>query len=245
MRLDKAGDVAAAARILDHALELGITSFHCSSEYETFPLFREAWGRRRKRIPTAVIAKVAVPHFGESRFSASLFREKIDFYLDALSLERLDVVQWLLRYDLKQEDARRRILAESAEEVSALIADLRKSGKIGALVSFPYTAGVAEAVLQMDFCDGLAVYVNPLEREMDLMLDIASSLGKAAVAIRPYAAGRVFTEAKLEPSDALDHVFSYPAVVSAVVSASSTEHLDVLGRYASSAPVDGGNDVSL
>jgi aryl-alcohol dehydrogenase-like predicted oxidoreductase len=245
MRLDKAGDAAAAARILDHALELGITSFHCSSEYETFPLFQQAWRRRRNQGRTEVIAKVAVPHFGESRFSSSLFREKIDFYLDALSIERLDVVQWLLRYDLKQEDARRHILAESAEEISALAADLRKSGKIGALVSFPYTVGVAQDVLPMDFCDGLAVYVNPLEREMDSMLDAAHSLGKAAIAIRPYAAGRVFTEAKLEPTDALDHVFGFPAVVSAVVSASSAEHLDVLGRYASSAPVDGGSDVPL
>jgi aryl-alcohol dehydrogenase-like predicted oxidoreductase len=245
MRLDKAGDVAGAARILDHALELGITSFHCSSEYETFPLFREAWARRRNRASAQVIAKLAVPHFGESGFCAARFREKVDSYLNALSLERIDVVQWLLRYDLKQESARRRILAESADEISAVVADLRKSGKIGALVSFPYTAGVAEAVLRMDFCDGLAVYVNPLEREMDPVLETAASLGKAAIAIRPYAAGRVFSEAKLEPSDALDHVFSFPAVVSAVVSASSKEHLEILGRFTSSTPGDGGNDVSL
>lgn len=245
MRLDKAGDADEVARLIDHAAGLGITSLHCSSEYETFPLFREAWARRGSRAPAQVIAKVGIPHFGEPRFSAARFREKVDFYLAELSLERIDVVQWLLRYDLSQEDARRRILDESAGEIAAVAADLKGSGKIGALVSFPYTLGVAQAVLKMDYCDGLALYVNPLEREMDPMLERAAALDKPVIAIRPFAAGRIFSETKLEPSDALDHVFGFPAVVSAVVSASSREHLDLLGRYASPAPVDGGTDVAL
>lgn len=245
MRLNGAGDVAGAARIIDHALELGITSFHCSSEYETFPLFEEAWSRRQNRGSASIIAKVAVPHFGEPRFCAKTFREKIDFYLKALSLERLDVVQWLLRYELREEAARQRILAESEEEISALVADLKRSGKIAALVSFPYTQGIAEAVLRMDYCDGLAVYVNPLEREMDPLIQSAGTLGKGVVAIRPYAAGRVFSETELAPSDALDHVFSFPAVVTAVVSASSKAHLDLLGRYESSNPLSGRHDVPL
>lgn len=245
MRLNGAGDVAGAARLIDHALDLGITSFHCSSEYETFPLFEEAWRRRRNRGAASVIAKVAVPHFGEPRFCARTFREKVDFYLKALSLERLEVVQWLLRYELREEAARQRILTESEEEISALVEELKRSGKIAALVSFPYTQGIAEAVLGMDFCDGLAVYVNPLEREMDSMIQSADSLGKGVVAIRPYAAGRVFSETGLSPSEALEHVFSFPAVVSAVVSASSKEHLDLLRQYESSHPLSGRFDVSL
>lgn len=245
MRLNGAGDVAGAARIIDHALELGITSFHCSSEYETFPLFEQAWSRRQNRAAGSVIAKVGVPHFGEPRFCARTFREKVDSYLKSLSLERLEVVQWLLRYELREETARQRILAESEEEISALVADLKRSGKIAALVSFPYTQGIAEAVLQMDFCDGLAVYVNPLEREMDAVIQSAAPLGKGVVAIRPYAAGRIFSETELAPSDALDHVFSFPAIVSAVVSASSTEHLDLLWQYESSHPLNGRHDVSI
>jgi aryl-alcohol dehydrogenase-like predicted oxidoreductase len=245
MRLNGAGDVAGAARIIDHALELGITSFHCSSEYETFPLFEQAWSRRQSRDAGSVIAKVGVPHFGEPRFSARAFREKVDSYLKSLSIERLEVVQWLLRYDLRDEDGRQRILAESEEEISALVADLKRSGKIAALVSFPYTQGIADAVLQMDFCDGLALYVNPLEREMDEAIHSAARLGKGVLAIRPYAAGRVFSETDLAPSDALDHVFGFPAVLSAVVSASSAGHLDTLHRYASSHPLNGRHDVSL
>lgn len=245
MRLNGAGDVAGAARIIDHALELGITSFHCSSEYETFPLFEQAWKRRQNRSAASVIAKIGVPHFGEPRFCARTFREKVDSYLKLLSIERLEVVQWLLRHDLRDETGRQRILAESEEEISALVADLKRAGKIAAFVSFPYTQGIAEAVLRMDYCDGLAVYVNPLEREMDSMIHKAAALGKGVVAIRPYAAGRIFSETQLAPSDALDHVFGFPAVVSCVVSASSTEHLDLLGQYESSHPLNGRHDVSL
>ena len=97
----------------------------------------------------------------------------------------------------------------------------------------------------MDYCDGLAVYVNPLEREMDAVIESAASLGKGVVAIRPYAAGRIFSETDLAPSDALDHVFGFPAVVSAVVSASSTENLDLLRQYESSHSLNGRPDVSV
>ena len=245
MRLDRAGDVAAAARIIDHALDVGITSFHCSSEYETFPLFEQAWKRRRNRSAASVIAKVGIPHFGESRFCARTFREKVDSYLKSLSLERLEVVQWLLRHDLRDETGRQRILAESEEEISALVADLKRAGKIAAFVSFPYTQGIAEAVLRMEHCDGLAVYVNPLEHEMDSAIESAAALGKGVVAIRPYAAGRIFSETELAASDALDHVFSFPAVVSAVVSASSIEHLELLRQYQSSHPLNGRHHVSV
>ena len=228
MRLSKAGDAAEAAELLHQAIDLRITSFHCSSEYETFPLFREAWRLTTNRRQATMIAKVAVPHFGEDRFSVAAFRQKIDLYLDALSLERLDVVQWLLRHDLKQEEARLRILQEAAEEISGVIDALKREGKIGSCVGFPYTAPVAERLLDQNYCDGLAVYVNPLEREMDRFVEAAAQRSKAVIAIRPFAAGRLFTETALSAGDALAHVFQFPAVATAVVSASSRQHLDAL-----------------
>jgi len=231
MRLSKAGDAAAATDLLHDALEMGISSFHCSSEYETFPLFREAWGLVPNRNHATMIAKVAVPHFGEDRFSAAAFRQKVDFYLGALSLERLDIVQWLLRYDLKQEEARLRILQEARDEISGVVEELKREGKIGGCVGFPYTAPIAEVLLDEDYCDGLALYVNPLEREMDRFVEAAASKGKAVIAIRPFAAGRLFTESALSADDALTHVFQFPAVVTAVVSASSRQHLDALRPY--------------
>jgi aryl-alcohol dehydrogenase-like predicted oxidoreductase len=245
MRLAGAGDVAAAAGLIRHAASLGISSFHCSSEYESFPLFKEAW--RQAALPrrdVQIIAKVASPHFGEDRFSADAFRAKVDAYLRALAAERLDVVQWLLRFDLKQEGARLRILHDSTDELGATVEALKREGKIGSLVGFPYTSGVAEALIEAPYCDGLALYVNPIERDMDPFVHACSEAGKSVIAIRPYAAGRLFTETQLTSGDALRHVFSLPAVVTAVISASSREHLEAVRPY-SGADAEAGACVAL
>lgn len=233
MRLSRAGDAAAASALIDQAADAGLTSLHCSSEYDTFPLFAEAWKRRsaEARRRSTLMAKVAAPHFGEDSFSAATVRAKIDFYLQILEVERLDVVQWLLRYDLKQEDARIRIFEEAEEEGAAAAAELKRAGKIGSFISFPYTTGIGERAIRADFCDGLALYVNPLEREMDPLIASAAEHGKPIVAIRPFAAGRLFSETELGAEDAFAHVFGFPAVVSAVVSVSCPEHLDALRPF--------------
>lgn len=237
MRLSAAGDASAATGLIEHVLASGVTSFHCSLEYETFPLFRDAWRQvpSSARAGATIVGKVASPHFGEDRFSAAAFRGKIEAYCEALSIERLDVVQWLLRYDLKQEEARLRIMAESAQEVAATVAELKREGRIGAFVGFPYTAAVGEELLAAEHCDGLALYVNPLERDMDHLVTAASDTGKSVLAIRPLAAGRLFAETQLTAADALDHVFGFPAVATAVVSVSSRRHLDQLTAHAAAA----------
>jgi aryl-alcohol dehydrogenase-like predicted oxidoreductase len=230
MRLSSAGDVQAAADLIDYASDAGLTSLHCSSEYESFPLFVAAWNSRSPsaRLGSSLMTKVASPHFGEDRFSATALRSKVDDYLQKLTVERLDVVQWLLRFDLKQEDARLRIFEEGAAEIAGVAAELKQAGKIGSFVSFPYTKGVGEAALRASFCDGLALYVNPLEREMDDLLMSAETVGKPVVAIRPFAAGRLFSETGLGVDDAVRHVFAFPAVTSAIVSVSSRRHVDAL-----------------
>ncbi|HEX8384145.1 MAG TPA: aldo/keto reductase [Sphingomonas sp.] len=222
-------DDTAAADLLAHARDIGIRGFHCSAEYATFPLFAAAWARAGlARADATLIAKVASPHFGEDRFSATRFREKIEAYLQALDVERLDVVQWLLRHDLKAEEARLRILREAEGEIASVVDALRAEGKIGGFIGFPYTRPVADALVAADWCDGVAVYLNPVERGMDAVVAACADRGKAVVAIRPFAAGRVFAETSLTADDALRHVFDFPAVATAVVSASSRAHLDVL-----------------
>ena len=230
MRLDRVGDAAAAGQLIGRARDLGISSLHCSSEYETFPLFREALAAAGTKAGS-VVAKVATPHFGEDSFSGGRFRDKVEAYLSALRIERLDVVQWLLRSDLKQEERRLRILDDAEQEIAATVEALKREGKIGALVSFPYTASLADRVIDRPWCDGLAVYVNPLERELDAQIIRAGEAGKRIIAIRPYAAGRLFSETSLGVDDALAHVFGFDGVASTVVSVSSDAHLDALRAW--------------
>lgn len=230
MRLDRAGDEAASAALLSEAFGAGISSLHVSSEYETYPLFRDAWARARPGAPGEItfIAKVASPHFGEEAFDAAQFRRKVESYLQELKIEKLDVVQWLLRHDLGREEGRQRIARECSSDVARVVEDLTREGKIGALVAFPYTNGVAELIVAEEYCQGLAVYVNPLEHEMDRWLTRASSLGKDVVAIRPFAAGRLFSETALTTKDALDYVFGFEAVCTAVVSFSRSAHIEAV-----------------
>lgn len=229
MRLPDADPVA----LLEQAFARGITSFHCSAEYASFATFAQAWQRAGLgRRGATLIAKVAAPHYGDDSFDPATLCAKVDATLQALAVERIDVLQWLLRYDLRQEDARLAILAQAADALTEVVATLKRAGKIGAFVGFPYTIRVADGLIAADYCDGLALYVNPLEREMDDVVARCGAAGKPVVAIRPFAAGRVFTETSATAADALDHVFAYAPVATAVVSASSATHLDALAPYA-------------
>jgi aryl-alcohol dehydrogenase-like predicted oxidoreductase len=227
MRLDRAEDQAG---LLAHAFQLGITSLHCSSEYETYSAFCDAFREVRSgsRDDLAVIAKVAAPHFGENRFSPAQFRGKVHYYLDTLGIDRLDVVQWLLRYDLAQEEARGRIFDEAASELTNVISDLKAEGLIGACVGFPYSREIARRLVGAEFIDGLAVYVNALEHEMDDFVAAAAVSAKSTVAIRPFCAGAVFADAGLSYCEALDYVFGLPGIATTIVSASSPTHLEQL-----------------
>ena len=232
MRLDGAGGETEAARLLSRARDLGVRSFHCSAEYPTFALFAAAWDRAGLAGTEAtLVCKIASPHFGEDRFSAATVRAKIDNYCSALGVERVDTVQWLLRHDLNAEEARGRILADAADEIGELVSALKQEGRIGAFVGFPYSRPIADALVAAPWCDGLALYVNALEREMDPVVMACAHAAKPVIAIRPYAAGRVFVEAGLSAQAALEHAFGFPAVATVVVSCSSEAHLTVLLPY--------------
>lgn len=240
--------VAEGVALLSRLIDAGVTSLHVSSEYESFPHFAEIFrALRAERDLSAlqVIAKAASPHFGEEAFDARQFEAKIDYYLETLGIDAVDVAQWLLRFDLKQPDARERILERDAEAVSRCAEQLRAVGKIRALVSFPYTEGVALRALALPECDGLALYVNPFEPELASLLDRAEAASKSVIAIRPLAAGRVAGDAAEdiallkqvtgEDADdadsrvgaALRYALAHPAVVTTVVSLNSIAQADV------------------
>ena len=226
MRLDRVGGVTKAAALIRDAVESAVTSFHASQEYATWPLFVEAWREANvDREGVQLIAKVGVPHFGEDAFDAAAFTTKIDGYRTALGMERVDVVQWLLRHDLKQEAARLAIFERDAGVVSETVESLKAAGWMHSLISFPYTTGMASKALKMDQCDGLAVYCNAFELEMVDEMDTAGQRGKSIVAIRPFAAGRLFAETNITVAEALALPLSHPAVATVVTSISSLARL--------------------
>jgi aryl-alcohol dehydrogenase-like predicted oxidoreductase len=226
MGLKRAGDVQAASRLLSRALDRGVTTFHVSQEYESWPLFVEAWTALGVKEHVNFIAKVASPHFGETAFSPTVFQNKIETYCRALRIPRLDVVQWLLRLDLKQEERRLEAFERDGSTVGETVVALKDSGEIGCLVSFPYTRGIAQQALAAPWCSGLALYLNPLELEMVDLLDQAADAGKAVIAIRPFGAGRVLNETGWTAEQAISFALAHPAVTTVVAGLSSTDRLE-------------------
>ncbi|MBX3154679.1 MAG: hypothetical protein KF773_01680 [Deltaproteobacteria bacterium] len=215
------GDEAWLA-LFDEARELGVTTLHSSSEYESHPRFVALLRRWR---PSGVqhIVKLAEPHFGDVAFDRARLVAKVDAYLAELGAERLDVVQWMWRGDLKDEPGRLAGLDAQAGALAEAFAALRAAGKIGAVAPFPYTPGFADAAIEAGCFDGLAVYLNPLEREMLPQIERCAARGLGVVAIRPLCAGKALATAS--PATCVRGVLSERGVASAVVTYSSAAHL--------------------
>lgn len=230
MRLhERAQDDAAWEALLRASIERGVTTLHSSSEYESHPRFCGLVARLRG-LPIQHVVKLADPHFGEAGFDARRFEDRLDAYLAQLGADRIDVVQWMWRGDLKDEPGRLAGLAREQGAIRAAFDALRGKGKLGAVAPFPYTAAFADLVIGTDargpLCEGLAVYLNPLERELLPQVRAAARAGMGIVAIRPLAAGRAI--AGTPAAACVREVLAEPGVATAVVTYSSRAHLDEL-----------------
>ena len=233
---------AAWEALLREAHERGVTTLHSSSEYESYPRFCGLVARLGG-LPVQHVVKLADPHFGEAGFDAARLEARLDAYLAQLGAERIDVVQWMRRGDLKVEPGRLAHFARELPAIRAAFDALRARGKLGAVAPFPYTAAFADLVIGgasggdgAPLCEGLAVYLNPVEHELLPQIRAAARAGMSVVAIRPLAAGRALAAgeaaapAALVPSAAacVREVLAEPGVATAVVTFSSRAHLDEL-----------------
>lgn len=226
MRLEPARfDRAAAARVLIAALDRGITTIHCSSEYATFEHYCTALADARKARPAIAIThvvKLATPHYHEDAISPAAFETKLAMYRDKLGADCIDIVQWMLRYDLKDEPGRRAIYARDKDMLADCVATLKARGWMRACVGFPYTVGFAQDFAADDWHDGFALYVNANETEYLPIAVAGLAKRKATLAIRPLAAGALGADA----TAAVRFALAQPGVAGAVISANSEAHLD-------------------
>ena len=208
--------------LLVESIDAGITTCHSSDEYESFSLFCSVLDQlRRDGMASRLqhIVKLAEPHFGKNDFDEKRLRQRVEGYLTWLGVARLDVVQWMWRGDLTREQDRLSGFTAQRDSIREAFALLRREGKVGAVLPFPYTLAFAEKVRSEESFDGLTVYLNPLE------VDHVPFLGwKATVALRPLAAGRVL-EAGYKPATAIAWALAHPGVSTTVVSYSSAAHL--------------------
>jgi diketogulonate reductase-like aldo/keto reductase len=204
----------------------GVTAAHSSSEYESFELFCRAVRRARRTYGVELlhVVKLANPHFGEDGFDPQRLESQVDSYRERLEVERIDCIQWMWRVEQGQEVARLERFPRAKSEIAGAMRSLQRAGKIRAVGCFPYTPDFADLVLQEAWMDYLVVYRSPWDREYDRQLDAAHALRKQVIALRPFAAGKVFSEHRTA-REALDYCFSHPAVRSAVATFSTPAHL--------------------
>ena len=247
MRLDSSKvELSETVKLIDYLYAHGVNTFHSSHEYETDAFFCRVMEQFRQQHPSAEIkhiAKIGVPHFGESEFSSAKLVSLIENRLQALNTERIDLMQWLVRHQPNEDKYRLPILAACQSELQTTWAKLQQEGKVGALASFPYSVPFAEAVLQFPLCQGLITYLNLLELEMTPLLEQMLERGQGYVAIRPLCGGLITTSVAqannteikaiaaaldISLSDitklAIQFPLLHPAVASVMVSVSSIKH---------------------
>ena len=245
MRIDERfTDSGRVQSLLEEAFALGVDTLHSSDEYSSFALFRSASAAAARAIGTEPrhVVKLAEPAFGESRFDASRFAQRIRMYVAALSVTRLAVVQWMIRADTSRPAQRLDILHRDAAAIGTVVEELRAEGLLEALVVFPYSSGDVNPTLAKDWCDGIAVYLNPCETEYVPAVQSAHSCRKGAIGIRPFAAGRAVGAARgtsvpnpftSPAAQCIGWPLLHPAVATVVASISTTEHLKEAVRFAS------------
>ena len=232
-------DLASATALVLDLFERGVTSFHVSQEYESYPLACAALRALRRARPGAeieIVSKIPVPHFSEDRFDPARAMALIEADRQALGAERIDVVQWMIRHTPNDDAPRLAILARDGEIARDTWNQLRADGRIGALAVFPYSDAMLRASLALTWVDGLVTYLNPLELDAAPYLDRLAAEGRGFMAIRPLLAGKVLEDAPFwnaldvapqdRPAFAIAFSLMHPAVASTILTASSPVRLD-------------------
>ncbi|MEM7093782.1 MAG: aldo/keto reductase [Actinomycetota bacterium] len=243
------GDRSANATLLSEMHDIGITTHHSSSEYDSYESYCDLVRRLRTEGRTIEhIVKLACPSFDESGFDPEVLRDRVEAELYALDTERLDVVQWMVRGDAAGDGDTKRAFARAyGAMVDGAFGGLIQAGKVGAVALFPYVQPPVEALLELDAVTGLCGYLNLLEREL---CELAGQ-GYPTIALRPLAAGLLGAQAAPEvpppleprrarradvldelgiealalPAAALRYPLSFDAVASQVVSISTSARL--------------------
>lgn len=214
--------------LLGQLHDLGITTFHSSSEYESFPMYCEALSLFHKRFPEKKIkhiVKLAEPHFHIHEFSEELMVQKVAEYLEKLQTKSLHCVQWMWRGTISEPAQRLSNFNKEYPKIEAAVAKLKTQGLIENFHCFPYDIEFAKAAIQKSAIDGLVVYRNKMETENDEVLQMAVDSGKHNYIIRPLFGGEALKLEHETPRSLLQFALDFPNIDGAVLSISAYEKI--------------------
>lgn len=241
-----------AVALLDYLYDKGIDTYHTSHEYDTHGYFCDTFRQFKEKNPgtqTFHIVKLACPHFEEIDFSLCRLERHIDGQLKALSIEQIDIVQWLFRQKNNIDEIRIPALKDSAQSISESLTKLVQSGKVRSFASFPYTTTFADTLNQYNIVDGFVDYLNIKERSWSKKLQESTMKDQGFIAIRPLMAGKVLdsdtNKNNLFPVDlqimiekyglahgALCYPLMHPKVTSIILSISTVSQANTAAKVA-------------
>lgn len=181
----KAGEAAMRA-----ALDAGVNFLHSSYEYDTRWMMERVLRNHPKRHDVHHVIKVPVPDFKDGgRFDAAKFRRRVEEALKDLHAERIAVLQWMWRSEPNEDKLRLPMLPAILDDVWETFGKMKAEGKVGHLMTFPYTVPCAKAAMETGRFAGIIAYYNPIEMEMAELFPDLDLRDMGFLSIRPLYEG--------------------------------------------------------
>lgn len=224
---DKGLSINQVQTLIEQSFEAGIDTHHSSFEYNSYDLYRSALEKTSVKSAIKHIVKLSSPHFDEKEFSSNKMVDHIERELNALNVECLDVIQWLVRSSPINDQDRIRILANQKNIIQETFSKLKKEGKIKSVFSFPYSIPFAKEVIEIEEVDGIISYLNKNEIEYQHFAQT-----QPFIAIRPFNAGELVSKENRDTDvqDCLSFVRNHNNVISQIVSINNLNHLHTISR---------------
>lgn len=166
-REQKDNDVSrAGARALRAALDAGVNFLHSSYEYGTRWMMTDVLRDHPKRAAIHHVIKLPVPDWDDGGFDEAKFRMRVEEALSELLTDRIAVLQWMWRTRPNDDEHRLPLLSAIIDDVVAAFEKMRDEGKVGYLMTLPYTVPAARAALDTGKFSGLISFYNPIEMEL-------------------------------------------------------------------------------
>jgi aryl-alcohol dehydrogenase-like predicted oxidoreductase len=183
-------------------LESGINCIHSSYEYRlgSMSMMSSVLKDHPKRHDIHHIVKVPAPDFeDDDTFTEARFRQRIEEALSMFHAERIAVVQYMWRSKPNDEDRLVPMLPRIIDDVVGTFERMRDEGKVGCLMTFPYTVPAGQAALDTNRFSGLLGYYNPLTMELTELFSEMERRELGFIAIRPYYEG-LLTDKRPNPA---------------------------------------------
>lgn len=226
--LDKDLNTNQVTNIIEKGYDIGITTHHSSFEYSSHQLYTNALKASTCKKNIKHIVKLAAPHFEEQKFCGKTLKTKVESQLKILNIDRIDVLQWLVRSKPINDFDRLNTLSTQELEIEECLLDLKKSGVIKSIFSFPYSVPFANEIVKRNYIDGIIAYLNTKERDFK---NFANSV--PFIAIRPFLGGDLVDSkesAEQKIHDCLKYVDSNKTVISKIISINSIQHLNAFAH---------------